>query len=440
MKKSLILPFIFSAFASYSKTTVITFPTLYPHFGMGEASSLPGGANPVRLIAATKNSFDGNQYIPFDSTIYHYSNGRGGILDQDYQDYYANFDESIVYAYDAATGIYTDEIRYTQTFLPLNKIDTRIRENYINGNWHNSLKYDYIYDVHYDKLVRTDINLWYNTWVTTMGYQIEYDVDNNIATIKFPSNITYLLYDQQHNITERKEYTYNSATGWSFTDKYDFYYNANSQMTSYIQYRYLNGVWEEYQKVEFTFAGNNVANAKQYSWTNESWTLFQQNNYTYDGQNNKLSDETQVWDSVTNSLKNLRKENWVYNMERQPTAYYSETWNETNNNWTTVKGDFYNHYYYEYYNTTAVKDPIAAADYFSVYPVPASVSVSLVLKKQTYDKTNGFIYDMTGHVVRNFTIENTEKTISVSDLPDGNYLIGLTGQNKKLAQPFVVKH
>jgi hypothetical protein len=401
------------------------------------------GGSYIRLIAAAKANFDGFDYIPFDSSTYIYTNGRGGILDLDYTDNFVNFDDSYYYEYDKRTNSYNNSFHYIQSFNLVNNIQNRTQQDWSFVNtqyqWHNKTNLEYVYGNDLTQLIETKIQLWTGLWWDMSNYQIDYDAKGDMVKIDYQTNVTYLTYDNNHNIIERREYSYTPA-GWQFTDRFSFTYDPSDDITGYINQRFINGNWENIDKKEFVISGSVLTSIKSYSWTNSAWQPDHQNVYTYDASNNKLTEEFQSWDASTSSFLNNRKETWAYNQQNQPISYYSQTWNTVSQNWEAKKGDFYNHYYYEFYSPTSVPELPKASDLFAVFPVPANNAVNIQLKKSTAEKYDGYIYDIQGKVVKTFKLSDSKETVPVENLPSGNYMIGVLYGNKKIAQPLIVAH
>ncbi|HTN47742.1 MAG TPA: T9SS type A sorting domain-containing protein [Flavipsychrobacter sp.] len=419
----------------YAKTTGLTLPTFYPHFGSAGTTPSPA-SNTIRLVGSAQSIFDGTNYQPFDSSVYQYSGGRGGLLDMDYTALFLSFDTSISYEYDAASLSYKYENRYTQQFSNQNNILSRIQEKYTTDGWHNTMKLDYNYDVHNSKLVGTNLNIWVGMWFNNNNYKIYYNANNLIGKVEEVLKHTFLQYDANQNIIERKQYEYTTANGWDSTERYRFSYDAFQRMNSYTLEIYDQGTWKLTQKVDYAFSGNNVTAAYQYSWANKSWKLIQTNSYTYDSQNNKISDESKVLNNGTGNLVNFRKEHWTYNNLNQPTSYYSQTWDATGGNWTAVKGDFYHRYYYEFYFPTSVPE-FNADTYFTLYPQPASNIVNIQLR-QNAATTKGVVCDLQGKVVKSFSFNNSTTSIPVGDLPSGNYLLRISNNEAYYSKPLIV--
>lgn len=445
MKLVSIFTILIFPLAVIAKNTIITFPTLYPHLGYGDMpNDMPptNGGQYIRLTSSAKMIYDGSNYIPFDSTTYQYSAGRDGLLDQDYTDLFTNFDQSIYYEYDANNYVYNNVSRCTQTFNAAGTVQYRTQENWENDNaqWQNSFRYEYIYTEGYTQLLQTNVQIWNGSWNgNNLNYQIDYDINGNVIKVNLVTNIMYLTYDSNNNIIERKEYNWSQSDGWHFTDKYSFSYNVSNQLTGYILQHYNNGTWENYEQKEYTISNNNLASIITSTWNNGIWQPSFQNLFTYDINSNKLSDEYQVWDSVSSTYINQRKEFWTYNTENQPTSYYSQTWNQSNANWQPVKGDFYHHYYYEKYFPTDVSS-VNSESSFALFPIPANNEININLNNNSFNGTKGYLSDMQGRILEGFTFTEKHKAIKTNNLPSGSYIINIISGNKKTAQPLSIVH
>ena len=90
----LVLPSV-----ALAKSTGISVPNIFPHYGSGSAGNVVG-SNQSRIIAQTYLVFDGSAFVPVDSITYSYSFGRGGQLStDDFNDNFVSFDESYTYLF-----------------------------------------------------------------------------------------------------------------------------------------------------------------------------------------------------------------------------------------------------------------------------------------------------------------------------------------------------
>lgn len=442
MKKIFTFAFVLFSCIAYGKTTGITIPTLYPHFGSSQPNNNMGAVS-VRLVSKVKTLFDGNAYHPFDSSAYSYSNGRGGILDLDYEDNFLNFDNSVYHEYDEALQGYKNVRRYTQTFNGAGDILDRIQENWINDQvqWHNGVKYEYLYNSSLSRLEQTGLYIWNGSWTgNSMNFKLTYNTKNDIIEIKFVTSVTELSYDVNHNVTERKEYIYTTAEGWHYSDNYTFSYDASNNLTSYTLQKFANGNWDNSLKKDFIYANGALTHTVEYSWKNNNWQTERQNLFSYDAAGNKLSDEYRVWDEAAQNFVNTRKEEWTYNAQNQPLTYKSLTWNVAGQSWQAIKNDFLYRYEYEFYNPASVDKIPDASDLFTLYPQPASDMLNVHFKNNSNTTYQGYIYDARGSVVKSFEVNNEKNGIPLNDIPSGNYLIGLNHKGKKIAQPLIIAH
>ncbi len=441
MKKIFTLAAVLFSCMGYGKTTGITIPTLYPHFGSSRPDYNAGGM-PIRLTAKVKTIFDGSQYQFFDSSTYSYSSGRGGILDLDYQDNFLDFDLSVYYQYDPSLQAYMPVRRYTQSFNDAGDVENRIQENWINDQiqWHNGVMYEYHYNP-LSRLEQTSLYVWNGSWTgNSMDFKLSYNNQNDITEIKFVTGTTELSYDANHNVTERKEYIYTTAEGWHYSDYYSFSYDAANHLTSYTLQKFANGAWSNSFKKEFIFTNGVMTHTIEYSWKDNSWQTERRNLFSYDAGGNKLDDAYQVWDDVVQDFVNTRKEEWTYNAQNQPLTYKSLTWNAAAQAWQAIKNDFLYRYKYEYYTPTLIAKIPDATEVFTLYPQPASDVLNLHFHHPSGTTYQAYIYDMRGSVVKSMEVSTNQNKIPLGDIPSGNYLIGLHHEGKKIAQPIIIAH
>ena len=425
-------------FTATAKETGITLPNFFPHFGSGSPHEM--SHNYIRLIGATKLVFDGNAYVPFDSVTYQYSNGRGGLLDENYSDNFAKYDLSISYLYNVANGAYTPEFRYTQTFNSLHKTLFITREHWVNDNvqWNNSLQRQYIYAPHNQQLKSCINHLWANNWYQNQSFTISYGPKGNIVEVNSVIEKNVISYDINNNIKERVEY-YITGNGWIPSAKYIFTYNANNVISSYKKQQYTNGGWQDAEKVAYVLVNDFPQTKTVYTWDNNQWKPLYQNSYTYDSHQNMLTEIQSNWDNTQNSFLYFKRKEWTYNQAHQPLSYQSLMWDKTNQTWLARKGDFYYRYYYENYMPTQVDEKHFNVEHLTLFPNPAKDFLNVSLKTNQPTDYTGYIMDITGKTIKDFTIDNNSPVqVPVQDLPDGNYLLLINANGNNYTKRFLI--
>ena len=138
------------------------------------------------------------------------------------------------------------------------------------------------------------------------------------------SKIINIVYDAQHNMTSYIEKTW-TGSFWMNFDQYTFTYDAHNNMTSEL-YQFWNGsTWEDSSKNTYIYdANNNLTSDIEQSWNGSAWVNSLKDIYTYDASNNRTSELYQSWNGSV----------WVNSM--QITNIY-----DANNNLTSLLWQFW---------------------------------------------------------------------------------------------------
>lgn len=428
---------IYTSFIAFScisivamaKTSSIGIPGLYPYFNTTVAPSSPGGTSLSRIIAKSSSTWANGVLQPSDSNTYTYSMGRGGWLNDEYQDNFVNFETSNTYVYDITTGQYINKMYRFQDYHASGKPLTYTMQVWrpSTNNWRDSARFQYSYNNNFSRLETTMFQIWYGAMSTNhVIYNNIYDAANRVVEMNSTVYKMELSYDLGGNLSERKDQKWAQATGWDYSLKMNFTYDVSGHIAHYIEANWDGLNWINTSKYELSFSGNDMTTQTIYHWVNNTWQLAVKHTYTYDTQHNKLSDQLQVWDGA--SFMNATLFSWTYNSFNQPLTYESKTWNTPSNNWAYAKDDFSNHYYYQTYNPTGIFDKKAPIQ-LSAYPIPAHSVINLSIKQEKPLPLHISIHDTQGKLVQEEDIKNTSngvQSISIEQLPTGQYFLKAT--------------
>jgi|GEM_PF-1563322 len=428
-----------------AKSTSISVPNIFPHYGSNHAVVFPGLTS--RIIAKAYHKYTGGAFVPVDSTTYSYlSNARGGQLSkEDMSDNFVRFDTSIIYGYSAAAGGYFQKLRRSQSFTSGHNTTWYYVQPWktsVSG-WKDSSKLRYLYD---NDEVRLDSTIqfgWVGVWNEQTRYRNQYDAAGNLIST---GTVTYqwvYTYDAANRVTQRVEkhrwLLNNDFTPWIEKNRHTFTYNNAGQIIAYLEERFDNG-WVNETLTENDYTGNTVSTSRIFKWVNNSWVPKERHFYTYSLTDNVLSDELQTWNAVAGSFVPVSLEQWTYNSFSQPVSYYSQTWNSSGNTWEFGDGDFLYNYYYQNYNPAGIGTPGADFASLVVYPQPARDVLNVHIETKTTAPLNYSIADAQGRLITQGAIKQGVKNLSIAtgSFVPGNYFLILGNAGGKVAERFSV--
>lgn len=413
-----------------AKTSSIGIPGLYPYFNTTVAPS-SGSPSLSRITAKASSRWINGSMQPYDSVTYTYSMGRGGALDDEYQDNFVNFETSNSYVYDRISGQYVNKMYRFQDYHSSGKPLTYTMQTWkpATNTWKDSARFQYTYNNSFSRLESTMFQIWYGAmWLNHVVYNNVFDAANHVIEMNSTVYKMELSYDLAGNLSQRIDQVWTQAAGWDYSIKMDFTYGPSGQMDNYTVANWGGSSWVNADKYELVYAGNDMATQTEYHWQNNAWQQYVQHTYTYDTQHNKLSDLLQAWDGA--NYTNATLYSWAYNSFNQPITYESKTWDAASALWAFATDDFSNHYYYQTYDPTAVfntKPPLQ----LSAYPIPAATVMNVTVRQSKASSLQLYIFDAQGKMVRQqgFKETNDAQQISVDGLPTGQYFLKATTED-----------
>jgi hypothetical protein len=430
---------------SYAKTTGVSIPNIFPHYGSGGTSNAPiiPGATKSRIIAQTFLTFDGAGHTPIDSITYTYSSGRGGQLaDDELNDNFVSFDESITYLFNPTLNTYRNQFHRQQTFNLTNKVQAYTCRSWVESTnmWRDSSKFLYTYNSDQSKLLKTIFQIWYGgIWADHVTYNNVFDVVGNITDMNSNVFKMHFDYNATNDLVQRTDKQWSPTLSWHLTDRYTFTYDATHRITSYTIEVYNNG-WQNSEQYVYTYSGSDHVITEVSLWNNNAWELSGKHLFTYDNNHNKLADDWQVWNAATSSFIPSTILRWTYNTFSQPLTYSSQTWDASAAAWTYAPGDFLYRYYYQSYIPTPVKEVTPFAAKVLLFPQPARDVLNISLSEDTHQPYTISVVDVQGRLLKHLESSKTHEVISVACLPAGNYFLSIRNQDNTIARQFVVTH
>lgn len=420
-------------------------------------------ASDSRLISAVYFENDGTAFIPVDSTAVTYSGSRGGVYNDDWQDWEWLFDNAIGFPYSTTTSSYGSAYyRSSQTFDASNHVTATTGEGWVaaTSTWRNQYRDQYTYDGAGNRLSAT-----YQEWDTTAG--VWNNIDRDVKT-----------YTAANKVATSVSETWNSTTSaWEANSRVTNSYDASNRLTSSIYEIWSSATssWDSSFRQTNTYdaAGNRIQELYQ-TWdgTAATWVNGGRNTHTYDAMNRRtesLSESwgmggtwepggpktlysnfdgsqpqtiiTQIWDGGTMTYENSDRDNYTYNADGKMTYYFGEEWDITTSTWVTSTDSYAGRYRYESYTTGIPQTEGVFAGKAVLYPMPAGESVTLDVSWVQPQPLTVTIADATGRVHSKWSVpaqQHYTENIRVGDLPVGSYFVVLQTPESKTVRALTV--
>jgi hypothetical protein len=420
-----------------------------PHAAaLGHGLAAKTTATDSRLISVVYFENDGTTYIPVDSTAVTYSGSRGGVYNDDWQDWEWYFDNAVSFFYSTATSSYgSGYYRASQTFDASNNITATTGEEWIGASstWQNEYRDQYTYDAVGNRLTET-----YQEWdiAASAWENISQDVKTYTTANKVATNVSQ---------------NWNSATSaWDAYSRTTYTYDASNKLITTINESWSTATssWNNNYKQTNTYdVSGNLTEELYQTWdgTTAAWVNSGRNINTYDGMNRRTQtlneswgtggtwevggykalfsnfDGTQPqtiinqnWDGGTMTYNNSSRDNYTYNADGKVTYYYDEEWDEMTSTWETTAANYAARYRYESY-TTGIPQPTGSfAGNAQLYPVPASQSVTLSVALLQPQPLSVTITDAAGRIHSTWSVPAQQQythNISLVSLPAGSYFV-----------------
>lgn len=390
------------------------------------------------------------------------------------------------YYQDASTGFYPQDSTYYKYDLPnaynatkkawLYEAEIKNVYNDVTGSFDVDREaYYYAYDNNGNTTAKIDM-VHYTKWDTSYQTYTTYNINNQKTTDIFKGKITSTwetwkdtyTYDGSNNLTEKLEQKLDDATGTWMNLARETYTYSGSQKTADIHFTWYNSQWQSqtrtvyhykgsltdtvyneyydattgngsaYQLITMTYTANNDMDTLSYfDWQSGSWVGDKRYSQTFDNNHNMLTYTRQAWFSNTWNMNN--QDSTVYNKANLPVVVYSELeWNDVTGKFEI--GDYAERRNFYYIDPTLVKDIKSKSSDLTIFPNPASSTLTIQLQNRSAQIASFIIYDAMGKAVKHWTEPISglyNQTIDVSNLPQGQYLLR-TSADQFASQKFTI--
>jgi len=463
-------------------------PTFAQHAGntgtRRAASAAKTTAVASRLIASVYRYSDGTQYVPFDSISYYFSGDHGGDLEGALL-----YDSALIRYYDASAAAYNDASLTINTYDAYNDELTQEEKTWDagSGTFYNVSLTTNTYDTAHHLLSNLsqtwDGSGWMNGWYDTMTYNTAGSPLTNLYQMWdgaewVNSNEGIYTYDGSNNNITLLVHIWNTTTSaWDNAALDSNAYNTDNTLKTGIGMQWMTGAtsWTNIWRTDFTYnvpatSGDTLISSR-WDTTALAWIYRSRDMITFNTAGYQLTELHQAWDttaavwqnatytidsaylgyvpgyiiqqgwdSASASFVNATRDSFAVNSYGQETYRFGTSWDTATGTWKQAAGDPAERYYYETY-TTSVQNVSNTNCTASVYPVPANDMLHVSV---TWNEAQAFtiqIMDMSGRTVSQWQMpeqKTYDGNISVSHLPEGNYLMKITGATGQSVQRIVV--
>ena len=409
----------------------------------------------------------------YDSTSLTYSFGRGyttniiNLITHDdetgyntdilHVPYYYQWDKYLRLAYTSNMSLNNgiDHNRtYKKGFVPeLNKTEwlteTQKTLSYVNNTWEFITLDSYFYDS--KSRLSEDAAYIKNTsgiYIKNMQKTYTYSSSGLLVNVIHKENnlqdtsITSYTYDANGNLIKLERSYYSGGVPQPLMRKF-FTYNSNNVLTKYIVEGLSSGKWE-------SNCDSNIVDSKgliickyykQLNTSTNQWgTRYLDSNF-YDSKNNLVRVLSYDYNSIPSTFSLARKLDVIYNAAglREILRYYDYN----GNTWGKSNGTYYTRFNYEPYSPTivnAIANNKANNINISLYPTITSDYINLTITGESaVDLLNYAITDTRGLVLKRWSEKGKiSKSVVVSDLPTGTYLLNVKGVDINSSQYFII--
>jgi len=410
MNMKAILSIICFALSSFSiKAKTLKFPVSFEEFRLDSSYSWQWDADVKQWKLNGKIIFalDGNGNI-----VSHVSLNWNGVLWENQTRYFFEYDlqNNVIHSMwqnwnsTSWINLYRTDYSYDVN----NYIKNEITEKWNGIGWENSSKTDFVYEN--NQYLKTRVtSSWSNgTWISITRQINSYDANyDNISSLN------------QHWDSD-----------WKNQDQYQFTYDSNHDVMTELSMRWVNETWVDFYRSEWIWNSNRkplLIQRERFDGT--EWNLTTNDIYTY----NLPEKYTHLSQWFTNNQwVNDNQELFEYNSNQNLLSEVIQDWDE--DQWLNEDSI---HVYYS--NSTAIKELTVKFPGIEIYPNPAISTISINL--ESLDNTDHPVFQIFSNsgmkLTGSGTLTQQIKTIDVSWLPAGSYVVLINSRKGPIARNFI---
>ncbi len=410
-------------------------------------------AQHYRLKKLLIQEYFNQDYVMRDSSIYHYSNGRGGIFtDKELASYLRQTDK---YDYTFFHKYYnfmkydsSQQYKWTNMSIPRfntfqgfdinnNVISQRKKVNYPTiSQYYDSSFYSYS-----GKL------LIQSTDKTPHTYSHKYNFFKQPDTVFFSNglpNIIY-VYNGKQLLTELLIYTISSTP----LSKKIYYYSSNNEPDSVVEQSYSSGVWHNNKVTVYTYNSRRMPTIEtiyRYNATASGGVRYTFEEFiTYYGKRNIIDSiyQKRHWSGI--GWRNDMRHRFYYNASMYIDSLVTDRWDGTK--WalffdtSAISGCHKYSFSYEPYFPTNITTKNKLSIQTTIYPNPTTDFLYVLAQLKQSEPYTIQVTDLNGRVLKTWNEQATQtiqKQIPVAELPPGAYLLKLHTHDAEATERFII--
>ena len=401
-----------------------------------------------RLIAGTESIYGASSFEITDSSVVFYTGNNG----YDYATDGWKFDSGVIRTMNTSTMQWEISGRMQQQ-MANNRIMSSLFQSTNGSSWQDEQKTTYTYT---NGLIATTeyehnggsgmeptsrlTNTYNNDMQITENVQESW---NNMTSQYVYSSRTVNHYNSNKQMDTTWNYSWNSMSAqWYQSGRNIITYTAGQSMT--LQQTYNGSAWNDFHRNTSTYdnKGNLIlSESEMWNTGSSSWEKSSRTEYAYDNANNNIEEKAAHWDNGAYVYHS--KTNYTYNQFHRLLTEETQTWNASTSQWFYDTGDDYlSRYYYEPY-TNDVKTMASNMAVVKVFPMPARDAMTIATSFNQAQPISVTLTDMNGRVVQQFTEQagmHFRKSIDVSGIPAGNYILNMTGTSEQASRLISIAH
>ena len=192
--------------------------------------------------------------------------------------------------------------------------------------------------------------------------------------------------------------------------------------------------WVGSYKTEYTYdSDGSQLSSTSYSWSSDeqAWVGSYKTEYSYDSDGSQLSSTSYSWSSDEQAWVGSYKGELTYDSDGNLLSTTSYSWSSDAQDWEKISKGYY---FYSNSGSSSIED---INSNISIYPNPADDQIMLQMESNDYSSL--VVRNITGQILMQEQINDTQMQLDISALESGLYLIELQGKEKSITQKIVIR-
>lgn len=361
-----------------------------------------------------------------------------------------------------SAGSWSNATKVTHTYENF-QILTSTWQNWESGQWLNNYRINNSLDV-VGNIVATLRENWHEgQWVNDFYELLVYDANNNLLNLTrqkwnevYWLNEQYLEFTYNTNNTQATaEYQVWSMDAWQKVYREEFTYDSQLNISQYIGKSWLGSGWIFSDKLSYTYtSAGELESALHQTWQTTQWLNFSNSFYTYNQFGSILSSISQLW--IGNQWVNQDLLNNVFDEDGNTTGSDYFTWNgstweqindgllELNYSYGSKNLFFTGYQAYAKYVSLLVGLQNMHDNVVLIWPNPVTDMLHISVSDFANQSFEIILHTLSGQkiiseVAFSLTENITEKSIDLSNLISGSYILSVRSESQVFSKKLIKK-